>query len=203
MNISPHERPLMGFPLNLSRVDKWTRARGGVCVCAHRFYSSKACGRMARRAVKIDSLSLPQDFDLMGPGWDLRKHFSCPQEMLVAASPQVTFWVTPFKRTGILKGQMLMSLVKAFNNIIKNSPAYSAWGPGVLLPNLLYPSPNTFLSSPFDIPGCRSLGPWNITFCWIHYCIVEQCGHTPSYPCKTNSRKLPSGTRRSEEVPGT
>lgn len=60
-------------------------------MCAHRFYSSKACGRMARRAVKIDSLSLPQDFDLMGPGWDLRKHFSCPQEMLVAASPQVTF----------------------------------------------------------------------------------------------------------------
>lgn len=39
-------------------------------------------------------------------------------------------------------------------------------------------------------------------FCRVHYCIVEQGGHTPSYPCKTNSRKLPSGTRCSEKVPG-
>ena len=63
--------------------------------------------------------------------------------------------------------------------------------------------PPTSAPAPLHRPCCLSLGPWNITFCWIHDCVVKQGGHAPSYPCKTNSRKLPSGTGASQEVPGT
>lgn len=85
-----------------------------------------------------------------------------------------------------------MSLLKAFNNVIKNSPAYSAWGPGVLLPNLLYPSPNTF-PAPLTFPAAT---PWDretlpsagfITASWSSVAIL------PAIPAKQTPENYPLG----------
>lgn len=36
-----------------------------------------------------------------------------------------------------------------------------------------------------------------VTFSWIHHCIVEQRGHTPSYTCKTKASFSNPGNRES------
>ena len=190
------------FLLNLSTLGNSEQGPGGcVFVCVHVWAHTGF--RVVQQHIKEPpGEPVKQVYWLSRSGvGSVNQHFNMLPGGTDVTGPRIPPWEALFKRTGIpeLKCSHPFSRpLRTWSRILlrlltgARSPLAQPAGP-----------PPTSAPAPLHRPCCLSLGPWNITFCWIHDCVVKQGGHAPSYPCKTNSRKLPSGTGASQEVPGT